>query len=120
MLFMVVRNLASFEDFESLKRLSFHGPVFLLKHSLTLPGSVRALDVFSEFAGSNTDVPCFLLKVQEARNVSDRVAVDCGVGHESPQVLLFVDGVVVWSASHNMISGGSLANALGEALKDKS
>ncbi len=108
---LVLKNVVSLNDFISLKKLSGHGVVFLLKHSVTSPVSDGAFRVFSGFSEKHGDVPCFVLRVQDAKNVSDRVSVDSGVKHESPQVLLFRKGEVVWSASNLGISLVALENA---------
>ncbi len=109
---LVLKDLVSLDGFFSLKSLSRQGLVFLLKHSSTSPLSAGALRVFSDFSGRHGSVPCFVLGVREARNVSSRVEEDTGVGHEVPQVLLFRDGVVVWSVSGAGVSLVALENAL--------
>ncbi len=50
--------------------------------------------------------------VQEARPLSDLVARETGIRHESPQVILFRNGEAVWNTSHHGISVASLRKAL--------
>ena len=42
----------------------------------------------------------YYLYVQDARDVSNRVAEQYSMKHESPQVLYIKDGMVVWNTSH--------------------
>ena len=50
--------------------------------------------------------------VQEARSLSDLVARETGIRHESPQVILFRNGEAVWNTSHHGITAESLREAL--------
>jgi bacillithiol system protein YtxJ len=50
--------------------------------------------------------------VQEARPLSDLVARETGIRHESPQVILFRNGKAVWNASHHGITAENLREAL--------
>ena len=50
--------------------------------------------------------------VQEARSLSDLVARETGIRHESPQVILLRNGEAVWNTSHHGITAESLREAL--------
>ena len=50
--------------------------------------------------------------IQEARALSDLVARETGIRHESPQVILFRKGEAVWNTSHHGITAESLREAL--------
>jgi bacillithiol system protein YtxJ len=50
--------------------------------------------------------------VQESRSLSDLVARETGIRHESPQVILFRNGEPVWNTSHHGITAESLREAL--------
>ena len=50
--------------------------------------------------------------VQETRPLSDLVARETGIRHESPQVILFRNGEAVWNTSHHGITAESLRKAL--------
>lgn len=71
----------------------------VLKHSLTCPISSNAKQVFERFADA-TMTPTYILHIQESRDLSNKIADQFGVKHESPQVLLFEDGSVKWDTSH--------------------
>ncbi|QSO49689.1 bacillithiol system redox-active protein YtxJ [Alicyclobacillus mengziensis] len=53
-----------------------------------------------------------MVKVIESRSVSNAIANDLRVRHQSPQVLLLQGGKVLWTASHWDITEKSLEKAL--------
>ncbi|MFD2926251.1 bacillithiol system redox-active protein YtxJ [Halobacillus naozhouensis] len=83
---------------------------FLLKHSLTCPISASAKEEYELYC-KESDLPCFILYVQEDRVLSNKIAEDYHVKHESPQALLFKDKAVCWHNSHHNITVASLTNA---------
>jgi bacillithiol system protein YtxJ len=44
--------------------------------------------------------------------MSQQIAARSGIEHESPQIIVFRRGVVVWSASHDDITAEALARCL--------
>jgi bacillithiol system protein YtxJ len=46
------------------------------------------------------------------RNVSNAIALQLGVQHESPQAILLKDGIVVYDSSHNSISVSEIAKGV--------
>lgn len=89
------------DDFNKL--LESEEEFFVLKHSLTCPISAAAKSEFEKFQ-SSASVSCFILHVQQSRQLSNRIAKEFHVRHESPQALLFKDGKVVWNDSHGSIT----------------
>ena len=87
-------------------------PFFFLKHSLTCPISASAYNEYSQFAENNEEVETYYLAVQESRGLSDHIAAEHNVRHESPQAFLFKDGKPVWHASHNQIKEKTLKEQL--------
>ena len=51
---------------------------------------------------STQAIPVYLDLIQY-RNLSDKLASDLGVRHESPQVLLVKNGKCIYTASHSQI-----------------
>ena len=96
-------HVVDLETVEALDRFlsSANGPLLLYKHSATCGRSAFARDELRTLAG-NPDGPASvgMIVVQSARRVSNDVARRFAVRHESPQVLLFYGGRVVWTASH--------------------
>lgn len=114
------RNLASHDALDAAVAASQARPVFVFKHSLICPVSTRADDAFQDFVHERDEDEAGFhrIEIQNARAVSDAVAERTGVRHESPQALLFVDGEVVWHASHGAITRDALAAALDDARAD--
>jgi bacillithiol system protein YtxJ len=52
--------------------------------------------------------------IQENRELSGLIARETAVRHESPQVLLFRDGRVTWSASHGGVTLEAMTSAVAE------
>lgn len=97
--------LVTKEEFREV--LETHQEFFLMKHSLTCPISASALHEYKNFI-EQAKVPCFVLYVQEARELSNHITEVSGVRHESPQALKFKEGKVVWNDSHNAIKSDRL------------
>jgi bacillithiol system protein YtxJ len=84
-------------------------PLLVFKHSTTCPISAEGLNQFENFLQEKQDnIQTVLVKVIESRSVSNQIADDLGVKHESPQVILIRDRNVLWSASHWNITKDSL------------
>ncbi len=58
--------------------------------------------------------PIGIVTVQKARAVSDEIEKRMGVAHETPQVLIFHKGEVVWTASHGRVRAAAVEAALRE------
>jgi bacillithiol system protein YtxJ len=93
-------------------------PLLLFKHSTTCPISADALQQFNRFVQSAEHTPetaavqYALVKVIESREVSNQVAEDVSVKHESPQAILIHDQKAVWDASHWSIKDKALQEAV--------
>ncbi|KHE67223.1 bacillithiol system redox-active protein YtxJ [Halobacillus sp. BBL2006] len=93
------------EEFHNL--LQTEEKFFLFKHSLTCPISAAARNEFENFIAI-APVPCYILHVQESRQLSNSIAKEFKVRHESPQALLFENKKVVWNDSHGAITKNRL------------
>ncbi len=112
-----LQPIRSIDDYAPLVAQSHDQPVFVFKHSLTCPISSSAFSRFQAFVDDHpssdaTPVIYALIEIQRARDVSNHVAEQTGVRHESPQALLLRNGDVIWHASHGAIRGDALADAL--------
>lgn len=90
------------------------GLVFVLKHSTTCPISQAAFGEYEKFTQEHPEANCYFLTVQDARPVSDYIAEQFQIKHESPQVILFKNKEISWHASHWKIT----KTALGSVLKE--
>ncbi|HZG88540.1 bacillithiol system redox-active protein YtxJ [Paenibacillus sp.] len=77
-------------------------PVLVLKHSTRCPVSSAALEEYEAYLQDKPkeDVDYVMVKVIESRPVSNKIAEDLNVKHESPQMILIKDKAKYWATSH--------------------
>ena len=118
-------DLTSLEHVDALHRLideSRSRPVLLFKHSRSCGASLEALDEIVTHLndrGPERSAPrdsrppqSAMVTVQTHRAISNAVAQQLGVRHETPQALLIRDGRVVWSASHFRVTAAAVEDAI--------
>jgi bacillithiol system protein YtxJ len=111
-----LKELMTVADLDAALALSAVQPILIYKHSLTCGTSGVAYEEVLDLAGgSMLPGSAFLVRIQAARDVSDAIEKRLGIRHESPQVLLIVDGRVVWHASHFRVTARAISDAI---LKD--
>lgn len=108
---MSMKKLTTTEQLEEV--LTGNEPYILFKHSTTCPISGGAFAQFEAYREKSQTIPAYYLHVQEARDVSNRIAEHFGVRHESPQVLYVKDGQVAWHTSHWKIKKEALQENIG-------
>ena len=93
--------LTSLEQIEEIKEISATEPVLIFKHSTRCGISRMVLRQFEKsFDESLSNLKVYYLDVLIYREVSDEVGYAFQVFHESPQLLVVKEGVVVEHASH--------------------
>ncbi|ABS23559.1 bacillithiol system redox-active protein YtxJ [Bacillus cytotoxicus] len=95
---MSMKKIETIEEFEALVETA--EPYILFKHSTTCPISQGAYTEFQAYCKENDETAAYYLYIQDARDVSNRIAEHFGITHESPQVLYIKDGMAVWHTSH--------------------
>ena len=106
---MSVKQLHSIEELhEFVKQPGKH---LLFKHSTTCPISAKAHEEFQSFVSEN-DPSAAIVHVIEDRPVSNQIAEDFGIQHESPQIFLIENGEVRWNTSHWKIKKDAIKEAL--------
>ena len=88
-----VQELATRADADAMLEASNEAPVYLLKHSIACPISARGQMEFVGLEG-DADPPLYAVVVQYARDVSEYLAEQLGVRHETPQAVLIANGAV--------------------------
>ena len=91
--------LTSTVQVDELVRESEDRPVAFFKHSTTCSISSLAKARLDRAVGG-ADAEVYLLDLLRFRQVSDYLAEVSGVRHESPQLLVFRGGEVVYEGSH--------------------
>ncbi|KIL75680.1 bacillithiol system redox-active protein YtxJ [Bacillus badius] len=84
---------------------------FFLKHSTTCPVSASAFDEYQAFLNEHPDEQGYYLAVQDSRELSNYIAGEYDIIHQSPQAFLFENGRPSWHASHWKITREQLENA---------
>jgi len=99
-------------DAEALESRLASGDFLLFKHSQYCPISARAFEQYCRFAAHHAELATAWIDVTGQRPLSRLVEERTGIRHESPQAILFRDGLPIWNASHGEITTESLAQAL--------
>lgn len=114
-----VKEIDTLEELDEALASTRGKPAFIFKHSTRCPISSganrRVRDYILDKQDAEADIPEFyLLKVVESRAVSDALAEQLGVPHQSPQLILVRDGKAVWSTTHHNIAADAIDKALEE------
>lgn len=108
---MSIQQIRTTDELE--QYISQPGKKLLFKHSTTCPISAKAHEEFQAYS-QHSDTPAAIVHVIEDRPVSNRIAEDFGIKHESPQIFLLEDGEVRWNTSHWKITQNAIKEATGQ------
>ena len=116
----IVKEITSIDELNDCLESTSERPVFVFKHSTRCPISSGANSRVAKFLEGKKDenggVPEFyLLKVVESRAVSNALAEQLGVAHQSPQLILIDKGRSVWNTSHHNINADNIEKAIQDA-----
>ena len=99
------KSIKSEEDLQSAIAESTEKKVVIFKHSTSCFISKTVLKNFEkEVANSDKDVSYYFLDLLANRSISNKIADDLGVTHQSPQLIVLENGKAVANASHQSIS----------------
>lgn len=104
-----MKRLTTIEAWRELLENSGGQPFLLFKMSLTCSSSLTAKKALQRL---NTELPIFVVYVQNDREVSNLIESDIGVKHESPQLLILKDGKGIWQATHYHIKKSVITDAI--------
>jgi bacillithiol system protein YtxJ len=105
-----MQSLYTKEDLQEWLSAHQHERVVLFKHSTTCPISAAAYQQVMKFE-EQTEKPVAMVRVIEERGLSNDIASQFGVRHQSPQALVIDHGKVIWHDSHYQITQASLTEA---------
>lgn len=107
-------EIDSIEEWKGKWAFTAQQPILVFKHSTACPVSAEALREFEQYLEeiAQSKVEYYLVKVIESRPVSNEIAVDSQLKHESPQAILVENQKVIWHASHWKITKESLQEAM--------
>lgn len=103
-------KLTTAAQIDEIKALSAQKPVFIFKHSTSCSISSMSLDRLQRnWKDEDADkITPYYLDLLAYRALSNQVATDFDVPHESPQVIVIQGGKAVYNESHYGISYASL------------
>ncbi|MGV6860679.1 MAG: bacillithiol system redox-active protein YtxJ [Putridiphycobacter sp.] len=97
-------NLTDINQLKDIKNESNEIPVLIYKHSTRCSVSIMAknhLDNNWDIQGS--ELKCYYLDLLKHRDISNQIAEDFDVIHQSPQVIIIKNGDAIYNASHSSI-----------------
>ncbi|OYQ38384.1 thioredoxin family protein [Flavobacterium cyanobacteriorum] len=102
-------HLTNIKQLEHIIHESAEAPVLIFKHSTRCAISKMALRNFEkEYDIEAGKAKPYFLDLLEHRDISNEIATIFHVTHQSPQLLVIKDGVVVYHTSHGDIDAGVL------------
>lgn len=108
-----MKSLHKPEVWVKILKESHDQPVILFKHSNSCPVSSDAHNRIKKIDRQDVIAEnMYILIVQNAREISDLVAEELDVKHETPQVIIIRNGEAVYNASHADITADDVAQEL--------
>ncbi|NUM53022.1 MAG: bacillithiol system redox-active protein YtxJ [Candidatus Hydrogenedentes bacterium] len=109
-----MKALTSLPELDDCLIASAEKPVLIFKHSTACPISSQAYHEVAKYIqnASESDPKVYLVKVIEARPVSNQIADELALQHKSPQLILVKDRSVLWSSSHYGINEQAIREAV--------
>ena len=104
------KELNNINDLETALKASHEQPVALFKHSTRCSVSLMAKKSVERFW--DLDIDAYYLDLIAHREVSNSIAEQLEIHHQSPQMILVKDGKAIYNASHGSID----VDAMGELL----
>ena len=89
---------------------SHEKPVAIFKHSTRCSISRMALKQFENAFTSPDKITLYFLDLIENRAISNEIANQFGVNHQSPQLILIKEGKVIYHVSHSDIDADALVS----------
>ncbi len=107
------KTIASIEDLDQAIASSNQKTIAIFKHSTRCSISSMAKGRLERSWDINAeDLDLYYLDLIAYRPVSNAIAENLGVMHESPQILVIKNGKVIFHTSHNDISVGGIQAAI--------
>jgi bacillithiol system protein YtxJ len=87
-------------------------PKLVFKHSTRCSISSMALSRFEKEWNQANNCDLYFLDLLAHRPISDLIAQRSEIQHQSPQVIVLIDGEVIHHSSHNGISANEIGNII--------
>lgn len=106
-------ELNTAEQLNTIKEQSKNQPIIIFKHSTRCSISAMAERRMEQIADAGTGL-YYHLDLIKHRDISNQIATNFQVHHESPQTLLIVNGECVYEESHNGITAQEIETEVNE------
>ncbi len=107
-------DLTNEQELEAIKEQSKQHPVVIFKHSTRCSISAMAKNRL-EREKAVGDTPFYFLDLIRYRALSNKIAADFHVHHQSPQILIIKNGDCVYEDSHNGINMHDIVELIASA-----
>ncbi len=104
------QNLVDIKQLDTIEEKSKAKTQLIFKHSTRCGISRMVLNQFVDMYDLNTNADLYYLDLLNFRDVSNEVGYKFQVMHQSPQLIVIRNGVVVAHASHGAINDLDLSN----------
>ncbi len=107
------QRLTSVDQLKKVIESSAEKPVLLFKHSTRCNISIMSLNSFQRhWEGTSEKIEIYYLDLLNYRDVSNAIAQETGITHQSPQVIVLKNKQVVYTATHSSIDARSALNSI--------
>ncbi|WMX12230.1 MULTISPECIES: bacillithiol system redox-active protein YtxJ [unclassified Aureispira] len=104
------KELNNINDLETALKASYEQPVALFKHSTRCSVSLMAKKSVERFW--DLDIDAYYLDLIAHRDVSNAIADQLNIEHQSPQMILVKEGKAIYNASHGSIDVDTMGDLL--------
>ena len=105
--------ISSEADLEAIKSLSESTPCAIFKHSTRCGISAMVkYNLESSWDIPEEDISLYYLDLLAHRDLSDKIAADYNILHQSPQLLMIKDQQCIFAASHHAIQVDDIKDIL--------
>ncbi|MEC5166704.1 bacillithiol system protein YtxJ [Flavobacterium sp. PL11] len=103
-------ELTDLGQLNEINAISAIKPVAIFKHSTRCSISRMALKQFENEFNNSDKITLYFLDLIENRAISNEIANQFGVTHQSPQLILIKEGKVIYHVSHSDIDADALGS----------
>ncbi len=103
---------------EELRTILAEPLAIIFKHSTQCPVSARAHQEVETFADAEPSRTVYKIHVIEDRALSNELEEMTGVRHQSPQLILLKDGVVVWHDAHFALTVDTITSRVSKSAAE--
>ncbi len=96
------------EQLEEINNASNEKHILIFKHSTRCPTSAMALNRLERNWDDSLAITPYYLDLVSFRSISNKIAADYNIVHQSPQVLIIKEGKCIFDTSHLSISVDSI------------